>query len=381
MERIPCNQSYYEIFVGHLPLQTSDDELHQLFKGCGEIVGLQVPKVSSENEFRYGFVRFCKKESALSAVAQMHRWSFKGLNIVVEIAHSTKIQLEQERKEEPTSCGINVPERTTQKPQRSTIHKRNLRIESTCTVQNVLNFSRLKETCNNLNLELMKGAGSKVRRESDPVRIQQYVESIFPLYGELDLRAHFRMRRGTFQIVSRTDFNRTKIEFGEEVVFNYVASRVKTFIPVGQGLYMMRGCLSRVPYLRPSEFHLIGNSAYPMSENLLIPFRDNGHLGIIEKKYNKCHSSTRVDVERAIGLLKSKFRRLKYLDMYLEEEITDFIAACCLLHNFILKEEDAIDNVDDTDTDNISSEDIDQVVNEHLLAPAQAKRWEIANLF
>jgi hypothetical protein len=30
------------------------------------------------------------------------------------------------------------------------------------------------------------------------------------------------------------------------------------------------------PALAP--FHLLGDSAYPLSDNMLVPFRDNGHL-------------------------------------------------------------------------------------------------------
>ncbi len=68
----------------------------------------------------------------------------------------------------------------------------------------------------------------------------------------------------------------------------------------------------------------------------MTPFRDNGHFDEVQKKYNKSQASTRVEVERAIGLLKCKFRRFKYLDMGLETEISNVIAACCVLHNFII---------------------------------------------
>lgn len=56
-----------------------------------------------------------------------------------------------------------------------------------------------------------------------------------------------------------------------------------------------------------------------------------------------------MEVERAIGLLKCKFRRLKYLDMLLESEIPDVIVSCCVLHNFILDCEgvDEIDNFEE----------------------------------
>ncbi|XP_052264182.1 putative nuclease HARBI1 [Dreissena polymorpha] len=89
----------------------------------------------------------------------------------------------------------------------------------------------------------------------------------------------------------------------------------------------------------PDEFHVLGDSAYPLTRHLLVPYRDNGHLDQLQKKFNKCHSSTRVDVERAIGLLKCKFRRLEYLDMLMELEIPVVISACCVLHNFILQRE------------------------------------------
>ena len=97
----------------------------------------------------------------------------------------------------------------------------------------------------------------------------------------------------------------------------------------------------------PNDFHLLGDSAYPISKGMMVPFRDNGHLDTVEKKFNGCHMSTRVDIERAIGLLKCKFRRLKHLEMHLEQEIPVVIASCCVLHNFILKYE----TVDDIDSD------------------------------
>ncbi|KAK7478840.1 hypothetical protein BaRGS_00029939 [Batillaria attramentaria] len=62
----------------------------------------------------------------------------------------------------------------------------------------------------------------------------------------------------------------------------------------------------------PQEYHLIGDSTYPLTPYLLVPFRDDGHLSPVQRRYNARHSSTRVDVERSIGLLKGKFRRLKF---------------------------------------------------------------------
>jgi len=86
----------------------------------------------------------------------------------------------------------------------------------------------------------------------------------------------------------------------------------------------------------PEEYHLLGDSAYALSSHLIVPFRDNGHLTTEQKKFNNAHSATRVDIERCFGLLKGKFRKLKYLDMRNVREIPFVIVTCCVLHNFIL---------------------------------------------
>lgn len=64
----------------------------------------------------------------------------------------------------------------------------------------------------------------------------------------------------------------------------------------------------------PENYHLLGDSAYPLSINLMTPFKDNGHLTRDQITYNYKLSSTRSIVERSFGLLKGRFRRLKYLD-------------------------------------------------------------------
>lgn len=60
--------------------------------------------------------------------------------------------------------------------------------------------------------------------------------------------------------------------------------------------------------------HLFGDSSYPNCSWLLTPFRYNGHLTEVQTHYNYTHSSIRSTVERAFGLLKGRFTRLKYLD-------------------------------------------------------------------
>ena len=56
--------------------------------------------------------------------------------------------------------------------------------------------------------------------------------------------------------------------------------------------------------LFPRKTHLLGDSAYPLKRWVLTPFRDNGRLTRRQKRYNFVHSSTRMIVERSLGLLK-----------------------------------------------------------------------------
>lgn len=88
--------------------------------------------------------------------------------------------------------------------------------------------------------------------------------------------------------------------------------------------------------------HIIGDSAYPLLRNLMTPFRDNGHLTQSQLVYNRKLCSIRSIIERAFGLLKCKFRRLKYLDVSNLDLANNMIAAVCVLHNFIITKDNII---------------------------------------
>lgn len=76
-----------------------------------------------------------------------------------------------------------------------------------------------------------------------------------------------------------------------------------------------------------ADMHLLGDSAYTLAVDMMVPFRDNGHLDCIEKAYNVVHSKTRVCIEHAFGLMNCKFRRMKMLDMHVTDDAPTFIAA------------------------------------------------------
>lgn len=107
------------------------------------------------------------------------------------------------------------------------------------------------------------------------------------------------------------------------------------------------------------EQHLIGDCAYPLMLNLMTPFRDNGHLPAAHVRYNIRRSSIRSIIERAFGLLKIKFRRLKYLDISDVRFGNTIIAATCMLYNFIIDNEREIEDCNERINDNDDAPAID----------------------
>lgn len=91
-----------------------------------------------------------------------------------------------------------------------------------------------------------------------------------------------------------------------------------------------------------SHYYLIGDAAYPLSNRMLTPYRDNGHLQPWQRVYNTKHSKTRVVIERAFGMLLARFRKLKYVYAYNTEFIPLIILACCVLHNICIDNDDEI---------------------------------------
>jgi len=85
----------------------------------------------------------------------------------------------------------------------------------------------------------------------------------------------------------------------------------------------------------PNDCHILGNAAYKLHQNVIVPY---------QKNFNICHSSTRVAIERAFDLLKTRFRSIRtVLAMDRCDLIPMFIIACCMMHNICLLRGDEID--------------------------------------
>ncbi|TGZ33726.1 Uncharacterized protein DBV15_12383, partial [Temnothorax longispinosus] len=80
-----------------------------------------------------------------------------------------------------------------------------------------------------------------------------------------------------------------------------------------------------LPQICGKNYHILGDSAYPIREWLLVPFKNYGNLGEMENRYNKKHCQTRIDMHKV-------------------EKIT--IVCCCVLHNLCIDNNDVWDEDD-----------------------------------
>lgn len=132
------------------------------------------------------------------------------------------------------------------------------------------------------------------------------------------------------------------------------------------------------PELFPHDSHLIGDAAYAIGPHLLTPFRDNGHLGALERLYNKRFSKRRVAIERAFALLKNRFRRLYYVEMKRPDNIVLAVMTACVLHNVCLMWGDVLEEaptVAQEEPENVATTPND----EHTRQLGEIKRQRIAH--
>lgn len=107
------------------------------------------------------------------------------------------------------------------------------------------------------------------------------------------------------------------------------------------------------------EFHLLGDTAYPLDTFIMVPYKDNGHLTRRQKKFNGILSSTRVVIEQAFGRLKGIWRRLKFLNIQNLSYFKYIIIASCMLHNICIVENIEMEDIhfdeDEEDFENIAA--------------------------
>ena len=99
---------------------------------------------------------------------------------------------------------------------------------------------------------------------------------------------------------------------------------------------------------------IVGDSAYPIFPWLLKPYQNVRNLDPTKVQFNTVLSKIRVIVERALGVLKGRWRclrkRLEILTV-LTENVPGTIAACCILHNICIENGEPDPDIDDSDDD------------------------------
>jgi hypothetical protein len=107
------------------------------------------------------------------------------------------------------------------------------------------------------------------------------------------------------------------------------------------------------------RYFMLADNGYPLQPWLLKPY-DNPKTPA-QKLYNKRHRKLRSLVERAIGLLKARFRcllkeRLLRYDPLMSGYI---IYSCAVLHNFLIAKNYPVDDIDPIFEDEVSDFDED----------------------
>lgn len=91
------------------------------------------------------------------------------------------------------------------------------------------------------------------------------------------------------------------------------------------------------------QYYLLGDSGYPLKNNLMTPFKDRGQLTQRQTNFNIKLASNRCLIEQCFGILKQKFRQLYHIKLRDTAHITHLIRAACVLYNYSV-EDDCIIN-------------------------------------
>lgn len=89
---------------------------------------------------------------------------------------------------------------------------------------------------------------------------------------------------------------------------------------------------------------LLGDSAYPLRDWLMTPFRSTVAMTPAMSKYQNAHTKTRAVVERAFGVLKMRFRALFNAGLRVAKmsDAANIIIAACVIHNICIRQGDEV---------------------------------------
>ncbi|KAJ8346457.1 hypothetical protein SKAU_G00278580 [Synaphobranchus kaupii] len=96
----------------------------------------------------------------------------------------------------------------------------------------------------------------------------------------------------------------------------------------------------------PRGYALLGDGGYPCLEDpiqIITPYREPVQ-GPVEARFNRHHSKARSIIERAFGLMKSRWRSILFSALEVHPTFAPkVVAACAVLHNICLADVDALE--------------------------------------
>ena len=76
-----------KLYVGNLPYTAGEQDLEQLFAGCGTVESVKIMRDMATGRARgFGFVEMATEEDAQRAIDQLHDQNFGGRNLTVNEA-------------------------------------------------------------------------------------------------------------------------------------------------------------------------------------------------------------------------------------------------------------------------------------------------------
>jgi len=87
----------------------------------------------------------------------------------------------------------------------------------------------------------------------------------------------------------------------------------------------------------PSQYYIIGDNAYPLSDRVLIPFSGAEFYVPANRTYNYFLCQLRIRIEMAFGRLTTKWRICRKTLNFANERNSKIISVCTKLHNFCIR--------------------------------------------
>ena len=112
----------------------------------------------------------------------------------------------------------------------------------------------------------------------------------------------------------------------------------------------------------PDGTFMVGDAAYKLETFMMTPYKNTGHFTQLQRTYNYSQSATRTVIERSFAMLKSRFARLKMVEMSDLCAMTNFVIAVCTLHNFCIAEDDRLGGEDYFEVEEDHGLDLNNIV-------------------